>query len=177
MLKLHESRKMNEPVHTLRLATPDDAEALLKIYEPLYCHHGHQRDPGARAWRIPPAHPRARWGVSLHRVRGRWASGGLCLWQPSVQPRGVCVVGGTFGVFFDRPSRRGLGRARFTASCSTCLRCRVCERLWARSCARTRKATICTKKMGFELVGTLRAASWKLGRGTTCTCGEAYRRR
>ena len=29
-----ESRKMNEPVHTFRLATPDDAEALLKIYEP-----------------------------------------------------------------------------------------------------------------------------------------------
>ena len=25
---------MNEPVHTFRLATPDDAEALLKIYEP-----------------------------------------------------------------------------------------------------------------------------------------------
>ena len=29
-----ESRKMNEAVHTFRLATPDDAETLLKIYEP-----------------------------------------------------------------------------------------------------------------------------------------------
>ncbi len=67
-------------------------------------------------------------------------------------------------VYFFRPTIAGAGSAvRFTASCSTCSRCRGVRTVVGKVVCPNEKSDHLHEKWVFELVGTLRAASWKLG--------------
>ena len=153
---------MNELVHTFRLATPDDAEALLKIYEPYIV------TTVTNETQVPAL------GEFRQRIVDRDGAYPYIVCEEDGRPVGYAYGSRLFSraayawsaelsVYFSTDHRgRGLGRAIY-GKLFDLLALQGVRTVVGKVVCPNEKSDHLHEKMGFELVGTLRAASWKLG--------------
>lgn len=157
-----ESRKMNELVHTFRLATPDDAEALLKIYEPYIATTvtNETQVPALGEFRQRIVDRDGAYPYIVCEEDGRLVG---YAYGSRLFSRAAYAWSAELSVYFSTDHRgRGLGRAIY-GKLFDLLALQGVRTVVGKVVCPNEKSDHLHEKMGFELVGTLRAASWKLG--------------
>lgn len=153
---------MNEPVHTFRLATPDDAEALLKIYEPYIATTvtNETEVPSVEEFRQRIVDRDGVYPYIVCEEDGRpvgYAYGSRLF------SRAAYAWAAELSVYFSTDHRgRGLGRAIY-GKLFDLLALQGVRTVVGKVVCPNSKSDHLHQKMGFEHVGTLRAASYKLG--------------
>lgn len=153
---------MTEPVHTYRLATPDDAEALLKIYEPYIATTvtNETEVPALEEFRQRIVE---RCGVYPYIVCEEDGRPVGYAYATRLFSRAAYAWSVELSVYFSTDHRgRGLGRAIYSKLVEL-LELQGVRVVVGKVVCPNDKSDHLHEAMGFELVGALKAASFKLG--------------